>query len=264
MRSVAGSRQTVAALAARQRLEPRQEFADDELRRPGAGARRRRRRPDARRSRRGRRGRARRRCQRRIAVGDEHHARRDCRRPAASSAARSLAKSAGRSRSRMLLRLRRRWRSCRPGWNSTRSTPASMMTSATRPENLMSLAPTVSSTRSSLRPGALLRAASAARCSCGDLRRHRCRSRSASAGIRGRAASRSRPALDGRAGAGQRQEGDRDVRVLAPRARARRASDSRRASGGRPPTSSARRGAAHSLGVVGLAARGGRRRPCRR
>ena len=55
----------------------------------------------------------------------------------------------------------------KPPWlNSTRSTPEVMMTSATRPANLMSLAPTVSRMRSSLRLASCSRALARASCNC--------------------------------------------------------------------------------------------------
>ena len=115
----------------------------------------------------------------------------------------------------------------------------------------MSLAPTVSSTsRACGRRDACARVPAppaAARSGAGTVPAQR----SPSARAFARALRVEQAGVDGGAGAGERQEGHRDLRVL-DRERERGAqSDSRRASGGRPPTSSARRGAPIRVGGAG-------------
>ena len=102
----------------------------------------------------------------------------------------------------------------KPPWlNSTRSTPAVTITSATRPENLMSLAPTVSRTgRACARAAACARRSSAS-LQLRDLRRHR----AGAAPLRRAVACALRleqAVLDGGAGAGERQERHGDVLVF--------------------------------------------------
>ncbi len=161
----------------------------------GAGACRARRAPDGRRSR----------------------TRRATRSPPTSglSAARSFRKSFGRLRSRMFCESATvaMW-PLRP--NSSRSVRASMMTSATSPANWMSLAPMVSSTRSRRAVGAMLARGRERLGQRRDLRARR--RRAGGVGARARAfgdALRAEEAGgDRRARAGERNEGDGDVRVL--------------------------------------------------
>ena len=100
--------------------------------------------------------------------------------------------------------------------NSSRSVRDSMMTSATSPANWMSFAPMVSSTRSRRAVGAML---ARDRERFGQRRDLRARgARAGGVGARARAfgdALRAEKAgCDGRARAGQRNEGDGDARVL--------------------------------------------------
>ena len=137
------------------------------------------------------------------------------RRPAASAPPCSLPKPCGRSRTSAaresstdpITPLRR---------NSARSVAVSTITSATRPEKLMSLAPIDSSTRSSWRSGCRrLAAARASRSSASCALTVPRQLAPALVGGHSRRALRAEQAVgDGGAGAGQRQIGHRDVRVL--------------------------------------------------
>ena len=147
-----------------------------------------------------------------MAVGNDRRRGTGCRRPAASARREAWRSCPGKSRSR---------RTCAcgtvaswPPWlNSVRSTPVLMMTSATRPANLMSLAPTVSRTRSSWRVGSCWRALASMSCnwpSCGGTEP----AQAPRAGQSLAPCDLEQAVLDGRAGAGERQEGDGDLRVL--------------------------------------------------
>ena len=213
MRSVAGLAQTVPPRALHDRLDLRQEARADEIgdlaqplavelergmhveTRLSAGA-----------------GRAVG-AQRRMAVGDEHDAReiaadhRFQRRAQLREIARQVARRA---------RCRRpRPTGSRCGRTARARVVASMITLATSPEKSMSFAPTVSSTRSSVRSGRARRAAGEILLQLRDLRRHRARAAPVRRAVElARALRAEHAVLDRRAGAGERQERHRDVRVL--------------------------------------------------
>ena len=167
MRSLAGSRQLLPPSQRASALIP----AGTVARRsppPGAAARRRCRMPDARRSRRGRRGRG---CpdrRARVAVAHIDHPRHI---PADERLERGaqLDEIPGQFAIEHLLRVLDR-SNVAGAASRLRSVPGSTMTLAIRPENRMSLAPIVSSTRSRLR-SARWRRAMATVLQLGDLRR---------------------------------------------------------------------------------------------
>ena len=105
---------------------------------------------------------------------------------------------------------------CPPRSNSTRSVRASMMTSATRPENLMSLAPMVSSTISSARSLRCLRARFTASIRPATCEREEVEQGVPVPGLRafGDGLRAEEAGGDGCARAGQRNEGDGEMRVL--------------------------------------------------
>ena len=220
---------------------PGQKFSRDEFRRLAQAIRRWRRRPDARRNRRVRRGRA---CRARRARGCRRtRTRRVARLPPTSglSAARTLAKLPGRSPSRTLLRIVDR--------RDHAAAPQQRAFGRRLDDDVGDQAGEVDVVRSDreqheielairpLRRASAMRSVSSAswaRAVAGQFMPV------PGLGTFARALIAEQADVDGRARAGERKEGDREVRISRPRAPARCASGSRRASGDTARSSSAR------------------------